>query len=94
MYRVRISNSGGFVDSDGVAVAFVGALRWGVPSLVSDSLRLPFNGIPGRRYAIEAASSPGSPFRLIGELPGQPDCSFDLESLSDSGRFYRIRPLP
>jgi hypothetical protein len=94
LYRVRISNSGGFVDSDGVAVAVVGALRWGVPSLVSDSLRLPFNGIPGRRYAIEAASSPGSPFRLIGEVPGQADSSFDLESLTNSGRFYRIRPLP
>ena len=94
LYQVRVSNSDGIIDSDGVTVAVVGALRWGLPSVVSGSLRMPFNAISGRRYAIEAAFSPGSPYLFIGEVTGQPDSTFDLEPINGSGRFYRIRPLP
>ena len=94
LYRVRVSNSGGLIDSDGVTVAVVEALRWGLPEVVSGSLRMPFNAISGRRYAVEAATAPSLPYLLIGEVPGQADSSFDLEPMNDSERFYRIRPLP
>ena len=93
-YQVRVSNSGGFIESDGVTVAVVETLRWGLPEAVSGSLRMPFNAISGRRYAVEVATNPSSPYLLIGEVPGQADSSFDLEPMNDSGRFYRIRPLP
>lgn len=93
-YRVRVSNSGGYIDSDEVTVAVVGALRWGLPSVVSGSLRMPFNAISGRRYAVEAATSPSSLYLFIGEVTGQVDSTFDLEPMNGFGRFYRIRPLP
>ncbi len=55
VYRVRVTNPGGSVDSDAASVGVVGPVLWDPPTQVSDSLRLTFNGLEGRRYAVESA---------------------------------------
>ena len=93
VYRVRITNLGGFVDSDGATLSVAGPVVWDQPTLVSDSLRLSFNGLTGRRYAIESAAMPG-PFATQAEMMSQAGGTVLFDPIVDSGRVYRVRPLP
>ena len=93
VYRVRITNLGGFVDSDGATLSVAGPVVWDQPTLVLDSLRLSFNGLTGRRYAIESAAMPG-PFATQAEMMSQAGGTVLFDPIVDSGRVYRVRPLP
>jgi hypothetical protein len=93
-YRVRISNPGGFVDSDGATVSVAGPVVWDSPTLVSDSLRLSFNGLTGRRYAIESAAAMPGPFSVQVEMMSQLGGTVLFDPIVGSGRVYRVRPLP
>ena len=93
VYRVRITNLGGFVDSDGATLSVAGPVVWDQPTLVSDSLRLSFNGLTGRRYAIESAAMPG-PFATQAVMMSQAGGTVLFDPIVDSGRVYRVRPLP
>lgn len=78
VYRVRVTNPGGSVDSDAASVGVVGPVLWDPPTQVSDSLRLTFNGLEGRRYAVESAVGLSGPFTPLAEMMGQaggPCCS-------------------
>ena len=94
VYRVRITNPGGFVDSDGATVSVAGPLVWDPPTLVSDSLRLSFNGLTGRRYAIESAAAMPGPFSVQAEMMSQLGGTVLFDPIVGSGRVYRVRPLP
>jgi hypothetical protein len=94
VYRVRVTNPGGFVDSDGVTVSVAGPLMWDRPTQVSDSLRLSFNGLTGRRYAIESAAALPGPFATQSEMMSQAGGTVIFDPIVDSGRVYRVRPLP
>jgi len=94
VYRVRISNLGGFVDSDGATLSVSGPVVWDQPTLVSDSLRLSFNGLTGRRYAIESAAALPGPFATQAEMMSQAGGTVLFDPIVDSGRIYRVRPLP
>lgn len=94
VYRVRISNLGGFVDSDGATLSVSGPVVWDQPTLVSDSLRLSFNGLTGRRYAIESAAALPGPFATQAEMMSQAGGTVLFDPIVDSGRVYRVRPLP
>lgn len=94
VYRVRITNPGGFVDSDGATVSVAGPVVWDKPTLVSDSLRLSFNGLTGRRYAIESAAAMPGPFVTQAEMMGQLGGTVLFDPIVGSGRVYRARPLP
>ena len=93
-YRVRITNPGGFVDSDGATVSVAGPVVWDSPTLVSDSLRLSFNGLSGRRYAIESAAAMPGPFSVHVEMMSQLGGTVLFDPIVGSGRVYRVRPLP
>ena len=93
VYRVRITNLGGFVDSDGATLSVAGPVVWDQPTLVLDSLRLSFNGLTGRRYAIESAAMPG-PFATQAEMMSQAGGTVLFDPIVGSGRVYRVRPLP
>lgn len=94
VYRVRVTNPGGFVDSDAVTVSVVGPVVWDQPTQVSDSLRLTFNGLEGRRYAIESSVGiPGS-FTPLAEMMGQAGGTVLFDPITSTNRFYRARPLP
>ena len=93
-YRVRITNPGGFVDSDGATVSVAGPVVWDSPTLVSDSLRLSFNGLSGRRYAIESAAAMPGPFSVQVEMMSQLGGTVLFDPIVGSGRVYRVRPLP
>ena len=93
-YRVRITNPGGFVDSDGATVSVAGPVVWDSPTLVSDSLRLSFNGLTGRRYAIESAAAMPGPFSVQVEMMSQLGGTVLFDPIVGSGRVYRVRPLP
>jgi hypothetical protein len=93
-YRVRITNPGGFVDSDGATVSVAGPVVWDSPTLVSDSLRLSFNGLSGRRYAIESAAAMPGPFSVHVEMMSQLGGTVLFDPIVASGRVYRVRPLP
>jgi len=93
-YRVRITNPGGFVDSDGATVSVAGPVVWDSPTLVSDSLRLSFNGLSGRRYAIESAAAMPGPFSVYVEMMSQLGGTVLFDPIVGSGRVYRVRPLP
>ncbi len=94
VYRVRVTNLGGFVDSDGVTVSVAGPVVWDQPTLVSDSLRLSFNGLTGRRYAIESAAALPGPFATQTEMMSQAGGTVLFDPIVGSGRVYRVRPLP
>ena len=94
VYRVRITNLGGFVDSDGATLSVAGPVVWDQPTLVSDSLRLSFNGLTGRRYAIESAAAMPGPFATQAEMMSQAGGTVLFDPIVDSGRVYRVRPLP
>jgi len=94
VYRVRISNLGGFVDSDGATLSVSGPVVWDQPTLVSDSLRLSFNGLTGRRYAIESAAALPGPFATQAEMMSQAGGTVLFDPIVDLGRIYRVRPLP
>ena len=94
VYRVRVTNPGGFVDSDGVTVSVAGPLVWDSPTQVSDSLRLSFNGLTGRRYAIESAAALPGPFATQAKIMSQAGGTVIFDPIDDSGRVYRVRPLP
>ena len=94
VYRVRITNLGGFVDSDGATLSVAGPVVWDQPTLVSDSLRLSFNGLTGRRYAIESAAALPGPFATQAEMMSQAGGTVLFDPIVDSGRVYRVRPLP
>ncbi len=94
VYRVRITNLGGFVDSDGATVSVAGPLVWDRPTQVSDSLRLSFNGLTGRRYAIESAAAMPGPFVTQAEMMSQLGGTVLFDPIVGSGRVYRVRPLP
>lgn len=94
VYRVRITNPGGFVDSDGATVSVAGPVVWDPPILVSDSLRLSFNGLTGRRYAIESAAAMPGPFSVQAEMMSQLGGTVLFDPIGGSGRVYRVRPLP
>jgi len=94
VYRVRITNLGGFVDSDGATLSVAGPVVWNQPTLVSDSLRLSFNGLTGRRYAIESAAAMPGPFATQAEMMSQAGGTVLFDPIVGSGRVYRVRPLP
>ncbi|MCX6869375.1 MAG: immunoglobulin domain-containing protein [Verrucomicrobia bacterium] len=94
VYRVRITNLGGFVDSDGATLSVAGPVVWDQPTLVSDSLRLSFNGLTGRRYAIESAAALPGPFATQAEMMSQAGGTVLFDPIVGSGRVYRVRPLP
>jgi hypothetical protein len=94
VYRVRITNLGGFVDSDGATLSVAGPVVWDQPTLVSDSLRLSFNGLTGRRYAIESAAAMPGPFATQAEMMSQAGGTVLFDPIVGSGRVYRVRPLP
>jgi hypothetical protein len=94
VYRVRITNPGGSVDSDAASVLVVGPVRWDAPAQVSGSLQVPFNAILGRRYAIESAAVPQGPFTPQTEVVGQVGGTFLADPIGGEGRFYRVRPMP
>ena len=94
VYRVRVTNPGGFVDSDGATLSVAGPVVWDQPTLVSDSLRLSFNGLIGRRYAIESAAALPGPFATQAEMMSQAGGAVIFDPIVDSGRVYRVRPLP
>lgn len=94
VYRVRITNPGGSVDSDGATLSVAGPVVWDKPTRVSDSLRLSFNGLTGRRYAIESAPALPGPFSLQAEMMSQLGGTVLFDPIVGSGRVYRVRPLP
>lgn len=94
VYRVRVSNPGGSVDSDAVVVGVSGPVVWDAPSRVADSIRLSFNGLEGRRYAVDMAPSPQGPFTTLAEMMTQLGGTVVFEPITQPGRFYRVRPLP
>jgi hypothetical protein len=94
VYRVRVTNPGGFVDSDGATVSVAGPVVWDKPAQVSDSLRLSFNGLTGRRYAIESSDAMSGPFVIQAEMMSQLGGTVLFDPMVGSGRVYRLRPLP
>lgn len=94
VYRVRITNPGGSVDSDAASVLVVGPVRWDAPTQVSGSVQLPFNAIVGRRYAVESAAVVQGPYALQTEVVGQAGGTFVADPIGGEGRFYRVRPMP
>jgi hypothetical protein len=94
VYRVRVSNPGGSVDSDAVTVGVSAPLSWNAPTQVSDSLRLTFNSLDGRRYAVEVSADPKGPFTSLAEMMSQAGGTVVFDLINDSQRFYRVRPLP
>ena len=94
VYRVRVTNPGGFVDSDGATLSVAGPVVWDQPTLVSVSLRLSFNGLTGRRYAIESAAALPGPFATQAEMMSQAGGTVLFDPIVGSGRVYRVRPLP
>ncbi len=94
VYRVRVSNPGGSVDSDAVTVGVSAPLSWNAPTQVSDSLRLTFNSLDGRRYAVEVGAGPSGPFTLLNELMSQAGGTVVFDPINGSQRFYRVLPLP
>lgn len=93
-YRVRVGNPGGSVDSDAVIVAVSPPVAWDLPTRVSDSLRLTFSGLDGRRYAVEASPVAQGPFTTLSEMMNQAGGNVVFDPIDQAGRFYRIRPLP
>jgi hypothetical protein len=61
---------------------------------VADSIRLSFNGLEGRRYAVDMAPSPQGPFTTLAEMMTQLGGTVVFEPITQPGRFYRVRPLP
>ncbi len=94
VYRVRITNPGGSVDSDAASVLVVGPVRWDAPTQVSGSVQLPFNAIVGRRYAVESAAAAQGPYAPQTEVVGQVGGTFVADLIRGEGRFYRVRPMP
>jgi hypothetical protein len=94
VYRVRVTNPGGSVDSDAASVGVVGPVLWDPPTQVSDSLRLTFNGLEGRRYAVESAVGLSGPFTPLAEMMGQAGGNVLFDPITSTNRFYRARPLP
>jgi len=94
VYRVRITNPGGSVDSDAASVLVVGPVRWDTPTQVAGSVQLPFNAIVGRRYAVESAAVVQGPYALQTEVVGQAGGTFVADPIGGEGRFYRVRPMP
>jgi hypothetical protein len=94
VYRVRVTNPGGSVDSDAASVGVVGPVLWDPPTQVSDSLRLTFNGLGGRRYAVESAVGLSGPFTPLAEMMGQAGGTVLFDPITSTNRFYRARPLP
>jgi len=94
VYRVRVSNPGGSVDSDAVTVGVSAPLSWNPPTQVSDSLRLAFNSLDGRRYAVEVSADPKGPFTSLAEMMSQAGGTVVFDPINGSQRFYRVRPLP
>jgi hypothetical protein len=94
VYRVRITNPGGSVDSDAASVLVVGPVRWDTPTQVAGSVQLPFSAIVGRRYAVESAAVVQGPYALQTEVVGQAGGTFVADPIGGEGRFYRVRPMP
>lgn len=94
VYRVRVSNPGGSVDSDPAVLSVAGPVVWDAPTRVGDSVRLPFNGLEGRRYAVETSPSPQGPFTLLAEMMTQAGGTLVFDPITQPARFYRVRPLP
>jgi hypothetical protein len=94
VYRVRITNPGGSVDSDVATVSVSGPLVWDVPTRIAESLRLSFNALPGRRYRVEAANDLSGPFTTLAEMATQAGGTLLFDPIVGSGRLYRVSPLP
>jgi hypothetical protein len=67
---------------------------WDPPTQVSDSLRITFNGLEGRRYAVESAVGLSGPFTPLAEMMGQAGGTVLFDPITSTNRFYRARPLP
>ena len=94
VYRVRVSNAGGSVDSDLAPVVVASPLAWDLPTRVSDSLRLSFNALEGRRYAVEVSTDPRGAYTTLAEMMSQSGGTVVFDPIEGAGRFYRVRPLP
>ena len=94
VYRVRITNPGGSVDSEAATVAVAGPLVWDAPTRIADSLRISFNALPGRRYRVDAANDLTGPFTTLAELATQAGGTLLFDPLAGTGRLYRVSPLP
>ncbi len=94
VYRVRITNPGGSVDSDAATVAVAGPLVWDSPTRIADSLRLSFNALAGRRYRVDAANDLSGPFTTLAEMATQAGGTLMYDPIVGSGRLYRVSPLP
>jgi plastocyanin len=93
-YRVQVSNPGGTVDSEAAVVGVSGPVVWDAPTRVADSVRLLFNGLEGRRYAVDSSPSPQGPFTTLAEMMTQAGGTVVFDPITQPGRFYRVRPLP
>jgi hypothetical protein len=94
VYRVRITNPGGSVDSDAATVSVSGPLVWDTPTRMAESLRLSFNALPGRRYRVEAANDLSGPFTTLAEMATQAGGTLLFDPIVGPGRLYRVSPLP
>ena len=94
VYRVRVGNPGGSVDSDAVSVGVSSPVVWDQPTRVADSIRLTFSGLDGRRYAVEKSAVAQGPFTTLAEMMNQAGGNVVFDPIDQEGRFYRVRPLP
>ncbi|MEN9677554.1 MAG: hypothetical protein RIS76_3450 [Verrucomicrobiota bacterium] len=93
-YTVSATGAGGTTTPPPAAVTVVSPLQVGIPRPDAGILRLPFNGIPGRTYALESASSLAlAAWTPVGErvATGGGTDAFSVTESSGSAVWYRIR---
>jgi len=93
-YTVSAKGAGGTTTPPPAVVTVVSPLQVGIPRPDAGILRLPFNGIPGRTYTLESASSLAqAAWTPAGEVvaTGSGTDVFSVTESSGSAVWYRIR---
>ena len=97
-YTIRVTGPGGSTNSPPAIVAVVAPLAFGTATLAPQTggprLLLPFNGIPGRIYVLEAApqlSTPLSGWQRLQETMATETSQFGFEPLVPDSQMLRIR---
>jgi hypothetical protein len=91
-YVVSVTDTGGTTNSPPAILRVVAPLTTGPVSLGSTGLRLPFNGIPGRTYALEVSSSPAAEnWQRLEEMEATESSAFSIQQLDPEQQWIRVR---
>lgn len=99
-YRVKVSNPSGEVLSEAIVLKVVptvapGPVELGVPTVVDQDLRIRFEIRPGVRYVVESREAFGPlDWNVLVELAPASVAGFAevTDTVTGTGRFYRVRP--